>query len=55
MTQETQFLSLLRTASKSDLQVLAKLLSLYLAEAELRQTKVWGIVAVCIWMILRSR
>ncbi|ASK21695.1 MULTISPECIES: acyltransferase [unclassified Halomonas] len=42
MTQETQFLSLLRTASKSDLQILAKLLSPYLAETELRQTKVWG-------------
>lgn len=40
--QETQFLSLLRTASKSDLQVLVKLLSPYLAETELRQIKVWG-------------
>lgn len=40
--QETQFLSLLRTASKSDLKVLAKLLSPYLADTELRQMKVWG-------------
>lgn len=42
MKQETQFLTLLRTASKADLQVLAKLLSPYLAETELRQMKVWG-------------
>lgn len=42
MTQETQFLKLLRTATKSDLKVLAKLLCPYLADVELRQMKVWG-------------
>lgn len=40
--QETQFLSCLRTADKSDLQVLAKLLAPYLADTDLRQCKVWG-------------
>lgn len=39
---ETQFLSLLRTASKSDLQILVKLLIPYLADADLRQIRVWG-------------
>ncbi|PXX96443.1 acyltransferase [Halomonas sp. LBP4] len=40
--QESEFLSLLRTAKKQELSVLAKLLMPYIAEYELRQVRIWG-------------
>lgn len=42
MVMESEFLRLLRTASKDDLKVLAKLLSPYLRENSLIEPLVWG-------------
>ncbi|MDR5866924.1 acyltransferase [Halomonas koreensis] len=39
---ESDFLSLLKTAKKKELAVLAKLMMPYIADAELRQVRVWG-------------
>lgn len=39
---ESEFLSLLKTAKKKELAALAKLLMPYLAEAEMRQLRIWG-------------
>lgn len=42
MNKETNFLSLLRTATEEDLAILAKLLSPYIIENNMREMKVWG-------------
>ncbi|WP_129138462.1 acyltransferase [Modicisalibacter coralii] len=39
---ESQFLQLLRTARKQDLNVLAKLLMPFIADHELKQLRIWG-------------
>ena len=39
---ESQFLQLLRTAKRQDLNVLAKLLMPFIAEHELKQLRIWG-------------
>ncbi|WP_110709341.1 acyltransferase [Salinicola sp. CR57] len=39
---ESDFLALLRTAKKKELQALAKLLMPFIADLELRQPKIWG-------------
>jgi|GEM_PF-2349204 len=39
---ESQFLSLLKTVKKKELAALAKILMPYLAEAEMRQLRIWG-------------
>lgn len=41
-TEESDFLSLLRTAKKSELEALAKLLMPYISDLELRQPRIWG-------------
>ncbi|GAA0630350.1 acyltransferase [Halomonas beimenensis] len=41
-TGESEFLTLLKTAKKSELAALAKLLMPFIADAELRQVRVWG-------------
>ncbi|WP_218781832.1 acyltransferase [Chromohalobacter israelensis] len=41
-SNESQFLSLLKTAKKKELAALAKILMPYLAEAEMRQLRIWG-------------
>ncbi|RKR06109.1 acetyltransferase-like isoleucine patch superfamily enzyme [Kushneria sinocarnis] len=40
--KESDFLSLLRTAEKKDLDVLSRLLMPYIAEYEMRQPRIWG-------------
>lgn len=40
--KESDFLSLLRTAKKPELEALAKLLMPYIADLELRQPRIWG-------------
>lgn len=39
---ESQFLQLLRTARKQDLNILAKLLMPFIADHELKQLRIWG-------------